>query len=138
MLVAQHSSSFHVGIGVTDQLIEKAEEFLGTKFPPSLRFYLKEWGHMSVGPLEYYGMIGNDEFGASTVPDGVWFTANERSLVSVPKEFFVLLSNEGDEFHCIDLRTEEVKVWDVAYKEVLSTKAPDLFEYIMVESDDFL
>ncbi len=136
-IVIEHEECIDVGGGVSEALIKKAEAFLRVSFPESLKLYLKEWGNLAIGPLEFYGMTGNDDFESSKIPDGVWFTASERSALGLPHHFFVLLNNEGDEFHCIDLDTEEVKSWDTAQKEVVVTKGPNLFDYIIEEAGEF-
>lgn len=137
-LVAESADFIDVSGGVSDALIAKAEAFLSVTFPESLKLYLKEWGTLAIGPLEYYGMTGNDDFEVSKVPDGVWFTGSKRSVLSVPDNFFVLFNNEGDEYHCVDLETEEIKSWNTAQQEVVAVKASNLFDYIIEESEDFI
>jgi len=126
-----------VGSAASADVIAKAEAYLGVSFPESLKLFFSTWGTLAVGPHEYYGIVGN-HFEDSKIPDGVWFTAVKRDLLGLPFNFFVLFNNEGDELHCVDLETEEVKSWDTVQKDVVSVKSTNLFDYIADEARDFL
>ncbi|WP_338286193.1 SMI1/KNR4 family protein [Luteolibacter sp. LG18] len=124
------------GIGVSPELVARAEAHLGVSFTESLKQYASIWGTLAFGPLEYYGVVSSD-FIDSRVPDGVWFTARKRRELDLPANLFVIFNNEGDEFHCVDLETDEIKVWDTAQREIVAVKAANLFEYILEETEDF-
>ena len=62
---------------ISDALIEKAELFLGVKFPKSYRAFLKKKGCGNFLSKEFYG-ISSDEFESGSVPNGIWLTNNER------------------------------------------------------------
>lgn len=136
-IIEENSDFVDVGTGARPEVIAKAETFLGVSFPDTLKLYLETWGTIAIGPLEYYGITG-ENFESSKVPDGVWFTSVQREALDLPRNFFVLFNNEGDELHCVDLETEEIKSWDTSQKEVVAIKSKNLFEYIAEEGSDFL
>ena len=136
-LVRKNPDAIDIGDGASSELIKRAEDFLGSAFPESLVLYAKTWGTLAIGPFEYYGVIEGD-FIESRVPDGVWFTARKRDVLGLPSNLFVIFNNEGDEFHCVDLATEEVKVWDTSQRDVVAVKAANIFEYILEESAGFI
>jgi len=135
--VLANKVSFEVGSPASSETIKKAEELLDTKFPKSLIDYLSTWGTLAIGPLEFYG-IPEDSLELRRIPDGVWFTRQKRLQLGLPEKFFVLFNSEGDEYHCIDLNTGEVKIWNTAEQSITGTKATDVFQYIMMEVADFI
>lgn len=137
-LIEDNSDFVDIGKGASEEEVLAAESFLGVTFPKSLRSYLKEWGNLSIGPFEFYGTTGTTDFSSSAVPNGVWFTSSERNLVKLPNNLFVLYNNEGDEYHCVDVETEEIKIWDTSEAEIIGVKASNLFEYIIEESEDYI
>lgn len=72
------------GRPATDELIEKAERYLDVRFPDDSRAFLKRWGTLSIGPLEFYGVCKED-FVTSSVPDAIWYTQRRRQQLG-PKE----------------------------------------------------
>lgn len=136
-LILENPDVIDVGSGASSELIKRSEDFLGVTFPESLVLYAKTWGTLAIGPFEYYGFIEGD-FIESKVPDGVWFTARKRDVLGLPTNLFVIFNNEGDEFHCVDLGTEEIKAWDTSQRDVVAVKAANLFDYILEESADFI
>jgi SMI1-KNR4 cell-wall len=59
------------------ELVDKAEQALGLRFPPTYRRFLEELGAGNIGPFEVLGVI-DDDFEESMVPDGIWYTLTER------------------------------------------------------------
>lgn len=85
----------------TEELVLKAEHFLGVTFPPSYRLFLKSLGCGDVNGIEFYGLI-NDSFEHSTVPNAIWLTNDLRKRFNAPLSLvFVAESSEG--FYAIDL-----------------------------------
>jgi antitoxin YobK len=84
-----------------EQLVAKAENVLGLRFPPSYRRFLLEMGCGSVNGFEVYGLI-NDNFEKSTVPNGIWLTLDERRSIGLDHRY-ILISESGDgSYYAID------------------------------------
>lgn len=136
-LTREHPETIDVGVGASSELLNRAEEYLAVNFPNSLRLYAATWGSLAIGPFVYYGIVESN-FEESKVPDGVWFTANKRRILGLPKNLFVIFNNEGDEFHCLDLETEEIKSWDTSQRKIVAVKATNIFDYILEESAEYI
>ena len=126
-----------------EELIRKAEDHLGVKFPSSYREFLKKWGTLGFGPDEFYGVIDGD-FEASSVPDAVWFTAKKRRELQLPHELVPVFNADGDEYYCLDTsRLDEsgecpVVIWDVATRQVIGDKAATFSEFLWARLSDFV
>ena len=55
------------------ELIEKGEKYLDIKFPNTFKQYLKDFGSLTFGATEIYGVIDED-FINSSIPDAIWLT----------------------------------------------------------------
>lgn len=134
----QRPDILEAGRPASDATINRAESYLGVRFPEEYRQFLKHWGHLAIGPSEFYGLTG-DEFEVSSVPNAIWYTKELRHQIGLPKEYVVLYNNNGDEFHLLDTSDPKgrVVVWDVPSGRVVSIKAPSLFDYILKEAQDF-
>ncbi len=78
------------------ELIEVAERAVGIRFPPTYRRFLSDYGALSLGGTEIYGVI-DDDFEDSSIPDAIWhnLTSRREGLFS----FYAV--GEGTEF-CLD------------------------------------
>jgi antitoxin YobK len=93
-LIENNSKSFFKG-EIEEQLILKAESFLGLKFPNSYRLFLSKKGCGSFMNKEFYGII-DDDFQNGTVPDAIWLTWDERKISNLDKRLLLIgQSNEG-------------------------------------------
>lgn len=72
----------------SDNLIKKAEVCLGFKFPPTYRAFLENLGAGSFGGEEFYGLVGSEDFGSGSIPDGVWKTLKDREKFNQPNYFY--------------------------------------------------
>ena len=137
--VQEHSDISFSGNPATDTLIDSAEKYLTVKFPETYRQFLKRWGTLSIGPLEFYGITGED-FDASSVPNSIWYTKELRRQFNLPREFVILHDNNGCEYYMLDTndRNGRVVVWDVPSRKVTSVKAMSLFDFILGEAKNFL
>src|SRR6266498_348259 len=70
--IDSHRNLVQVGNPAVKQLITAAEEFLRVKFPDAYVLFLKTWGTLALGPLEFYGITGPN-FDRGTVPNGIWY-----------------------------------------------------------------
>ncbi len=105
-----------------EELIKKAEQFLGVRFPMDYREFLRRWGSLAIGPLEFYGIAGED-FKDSAIPNGIWYTNRKRKQVNLPWELVVLYDNNGDELYCLDTSNRDdsrIVVWDVRTRRITS------------------
>ncbi len=136
--VVQNQDISDAGRPATDDLIGKAEQFLDLRFPNDYREFLKRWGTLAIGPLEFYGITG-DAFDSSSVPNAIWLTNRKRQQLGLPKELVILYDNNGVEYYCLDTSNAEespVVIWDIRSREVRAVKANSLFDFILEESAD--
>ena len=76
------------------ELINKAEEALGAKFPPTYRRFVCELGAGAFASSEFNGVI-DDDFEHSCVPDAIWLTLKCRK--SYPDAMsYIIVSDTGD------------------------------------------
>ena len=135
-LIKHRSEKADVGVPATDEAVQKAQDFLQVCFPDSYIKFLKTWGTLSVGPVEFYGIAGA-EFEHGRIPNGVWFTHVKRKQVELPGELIVLVDNDGDQYFCIEIPSGRVVVWDVLQKKIIGQKSEDLFNFILNESREW-
>ncbi len=81
----------------SEDLIQKAEVFLGLKFPSDYRDFLSKLGCGDINGTEIYGII-SDEFENSSIPNMVWLTNNRRKEFSVPKNLIFIASSDEYDF----------------------------------------
>jgi hypothetical protein len=77
-----------------DSLLEKAEQTLGVRFPPTYRRFLAEYGAGGFGASEFYGVFRED-FESSGVPDAVWRALKLRREAELP-DHLVPVADLGD------------------------------------------
>ena len=135
--IAANPIHFELGNPATEETISKAEQFLGVRFPETYSRFLRTWGTLAIGPLEFYGIAGND-FEKSSVPDGIWFTQAKRKQLGLPTNLIVLLDNNGDEYYSVDTNSGKVVTWEVPTRRVGRELADDVFNFILKESKDWL
>ena len=138
--VELHRDICDAGYPASDKLIERAELFLQLGFPLDYRDFLRRWGTLAIGPLEIYGITGED-FRSSRIPNGIWFTDKKREQLGLPKELLVIYDNNGAEYYCIDTSIVgkcRVVVWDVPSGRISSIKADSLYDFILEEATGLL
>ncbi len=136
--VEKNQSICDAGRPASDELIDRAERFLDVRFPEDYRAFLRRWGTLAIGPLEFYG-ICNEDFVNSSVPNAIWYTQQLRQQVGLPKALVILYDNNGDEYYCLDTSVSEnsrIVAWDTHQRKVRVIKAESLFEFILNESAD--
>lgn len=90
----------------SENLIKKAEESLGLKFPTTYRRFILEYGAGAFGGFEVYGVI-DDNFHESTVPNGIWITLRNREKYNVPRELICIGTDGIDHEYMIDSQIEK-------------------------------
>lgn len=90
----------------SDDLIDKAEVVIGFKFSPMFRRFIRELGAGSYGSTEFLGLI-DDDFEESCVPDGIWYTLNERKSSELPNNLLVIYETGDGQLYCQDYNNIE-------------------------------
>lgn len=92
------------GRGASLQEIQQAEVALGVKFPTALRTYLREFGFISVGCSELFG-LGSD---VPRYQHLIALTEQERSAFHpcIPTHLLPIENNGAGDHYCLDLSTE--------------------------------
>jgi hypothetical protein len=120
----------------TEEIIGRAEEFLGLKFPPSYRQFLRELGCGDIAGKEFYGII-DENFEKSSIPNAIWLTYDERKHSALPKEL-VLIGQSIEGYYALDISNTddegECPVVDWVAPEVdPTTVAPDFGTFFLDE-----
>lgn len=89
-------------VGPQDEaLIAAAEQALGLRFPPTYRRFLRSYGCGNFGAAEVYGILKAD-FANSGVPDGIWYTLQERRDSALPQSYVVVYNDGTGGLYCLD------------------------------------
>ncbi len=135
-LLSKYAAEVNTAGPKDEALIGRAEAFLGVAFPPSYREFLRRWGTLGFGPEEIYGVTG-ENFETGRVPNGIWFTAQERGKFGLPPGFVVVVNADGDQYYCIDTTQKSadgespVVIWDVSSRTVLGTKDSSFADFLL-------
>ncbi|MCX4245983.1 SMI1/KNR4 family protein [Paraliomyxa miuraensis] len=102
-----------VGEGALDEAIDLAEAQLEVAFPPDVREYLRRFGHVEVGHLEFFG-LGR---GIPSYLDIVQVTTSERTETGcpLPKHLVPVLNDGGGNLYCAfsaNARMSGIVLWD--------------------------
>lgn len=111
-IIEQHPELCGFSGGVSEEVVNKAEETLEAIFPKSYRDFLLRFGAGNFGFVDIYGLI-DDDFYNSGIPDAVWYTLQLREEVNLPKNLVVIHDTGGGELFCLDTSAPNVRV--VAY-----------------------
>lgn len=99
------SDRISAGQGASESEIAIAEERLGLRFPQELFRYFREFGYLSIGHFELFGL-------GAKVPsylDLVRNTLDERTLCqpNIPGHLLPLMNNGGGDHYCADLSLQK-------------------------------
>lgn len=94
VLVEQHQDEADFDGSKPGALLEKAEQALGFSFPPTYRAFLSRLGCGDVAGEEFYG-VTDDNFVHSSIPNGIWYTLDERKNFQLP-ECLIVVGSTGD------------------------------------------
>lgn len=83
----------------SDDLILKAEKALGFTFPPTYRYFVKNYGCGDFRGLEIYGVV-SDNFVDSRIPNGIWLTLKKRKQFNIPHSVLII-SDTGDGYYYV-------------------------------------
>ncbi|MEM1184313.1 MAG: SMI1/KNR4 family protein [Planctomycetota bacterium] len=92
-----------------ESLISAAETALGVQYPEPYRWFLRSYGAGSFGSIEIMGVISRS-WEDSSVPDGVWYTLNERRESSLSTNFVVIGEDGGGGLYLLNCEDGAVYV----------------------------
>ncbi|MGI0117612.1 SMI1/KNR4 family protein [Zooshikella sp. RANM57] len=82
--------------------ISSAEQYLGVSLPNSFKRYLKEFGNMAFGHVEYLGLTKSSDFSSAGFPNFVWFNLRKREQENFPDYLIIFRSVNDEIFLCLD------------------------------------
>jgi hypothetical protein len=130
------------GIEHTNESIAAAEKALGITLPNNYKLFLRKWGNLSFGPIEYYGLTNSLDFDSAGIPNFVWFTLRKREQVNIP-DSLVIFQNVNDEiYYCLDTSTlsnNECKVvsWNNLTGEIEETFDIGFFGFLAGDLEEY-
>jgi len=98
-LIEGNAGGFFKG-EIPEELIAKAELFLGVKFPESYKVFLRKKGCGSFLSKEFYG-ISSDKFENGSVPNSIWLTGDERKTSKL-NHGLVLIGQSFEGYYALD------------------------------------
>lgn len=104
-MISQHATRAHFVGPRSEELVARAETALGLRLPPTYREFVRRLGAGNFGAAEFYGVI-DENFSASSVPNGVWLTLDERRSAALPKNYVIVASSGTGEYYCLDVRDQ--------------------------------
>lgn len=124
------------GTPVSMEEVASAEDQLGVRFPQSYRFFLIEFGWVSFGPFELYGL-------GTGIPDylevvTVTLSEREEAMPRLPERLVPLMNDGGGCLHCLDtsqMIEQEcpVVLWDpdLGPTQILSEEAGGFVDWLL-------
>lgn len=88
--------------GVAEKWIQKAEQKLDLKFPPSFRYFLSQYAGGNIGGEEILGLADFEPEPDAPALDFVYCTLCERRDGWINKYYILLVNNDGDQEFYID------------------------------------
>lgn len=101
--------------GAELEVIQLAEKKLGVKFPEVYKQFLKDFGYLNFEALQVYGIVNNKLIDKSSVPDGIWYTLDERLRYNFPNELLIIADFGIGELYCLDLSSNNEYGKVIAY-----------------------
>src|SRR5688572_26339557 len=87
---------------IPEELVERAEELLGVRFPPTYRHFLHELGCGDVAGAEFYG-IASDDLLKGPIPNGIWLTLDERTTSGLAENMVIVGADGTGGYYALDL-----------------------------------
>lgn len=88
----------------SEELIGKAESYLGLTLPNEYKEFLREFGCGDLNGIEIFGLI-NDKFETNSIPDAIAITAMERKDSNLDNNLLII-ANSSESYYALDLRKE--------------------------------
>jgi len=137
--VREHPDISDPGRPASDEWIDQAEKYLALRFPEEYRQFLRRWGTLAFGSVEFYGIAG-DSFETASVPNGIWYTMKLRREIGLPQHFVVLCNNDGHEYYLLDTSDPRGSVvkWSVSTRQIRAASPATLFDFMLETARIFL
>jgi hypothetical protein len=87
---------------IPQELIDRAAELLGVRFPRTYRHFLHELGCGDIGGAEFYG-IGSDNLLTGPIPNGIWLTLDERETSRLSHQMVIVGADGTGGYYALDL-----------------------------------
>lgn len=87
--------------GASEDMISKAEVFLGVRFPEDYRYFLEKYGALAFEAEEFYG-ITKDGLEAKSVPSVIFATKAARDRGDISERMIIIKSSGYGPSFCID------------------------------------
>jgi hypothetical protein len=92
-----------------EEVVRQAEQILGLVFPPTYRRFLLEYGAGGYGYIEIYGIVNNEDLTVKGVPNGIWYTLDERTTSQLPPSYVVIYNDGEGSLACLDCSRQGVE-----------------------------
>ncbi len=88
---------------VKDEVIQRYADELGVSFGQEFKEYIKRFGCISIGSLEFYGICGDND----KIPSAIHATKMMRKHIPTLSKDLIVFYEVGDgSFYCIDSQDE--------------------------------
>lgn len=128
----------------SDHEIFLAEKALNVSLPSSFKFYLKEWGNISFGHVEFLGLTNTKDFSKSGYPNFVWYNLLKRNENDFPEKFIIFQSINNEFFSCLDIENRfedgecKIIIWNNLDKCIEQKCDLNFNDYLLDEIDEYL
>jgi len=97
------------------EMVIAAEKILGVSFPESYSLFLKKYGTVGVGSIEFFGIIKDPSTDGQAIPNGIWLTLDLRETEALPKEYVVVSETGFGPYYVIDTATKDINFESPVY-----------------------
>lgn len=133
VIIESHTEEADFCGKIDESRINRAEELLSIKFPPSYREFLSLFGCGDLFSVEIFGIINDPDSDSKALPNGVWLTLSEHGVGMNKK--LIIISETGDGAYYVLDSSAPDKLGE--YPVLLLDDSGDL-EFVASNFDDFL
>jgi len=132
------------GVGHDDDEVVAAEKKLLVTLPNSFKWYLKQWGNLSMGPIEYYGLTQRSSFEDAGIPNFVWFTLKKREEVGLPAHLVVFQNSNDEVYYCLDTNSFvdndecNIVVWNNLDRSIDQVMDVNFFGFLLGDIEEYI
>lgn len=132
------------GVAHEEDEVASAEKKLLVTLPNSFKEYLKRWGNLSMGAIEYYGLTQSSNFENAGIPNFVWFTIKKRDEVGLPSHLVVFQNSNDEVYYCLNtdsfMNNSEcsIVVWNNLDRSIDQTMAVDFFGFLLGDIEEYI
>lgn len=110
-IIKQHETLAYFVGAQPAELIERAEDALGCKFPLDYLEFVSRLGAGTFGSFEIYGLI-NSDFEHSAVPNAIWLTLDERRESKLPHNLLIIGDTGYGNYYVLQLSPNDASVFE--------------------------